>query len=242
MAGKAFIRVFLAEEPQFRLLCEKAMGHMDKERFVKNLRRLLKSFYKNLSVEAKNEAEKAVTRLLRSRRGRLRISRQLAVQIQQEQEEVSLGDRVDLRIAPAEKNLVERWLARASERPINPPECEFDDHEINNEYLTGSDDSSVEEEFPNINELRNFLRGTRSFQFLLKDYMLMFLSIELKHVLLSIPKGHIWVTRKQDASMVNRMKAWVEDNTHVRWNWWPFEPRKRMLRDGESRIFWQCVS
>lgn len=247
MTGKAHIRVFLAEEPQFRSLCEKAIAQMNRKRFVENLRRLLKSFHKNLSTEAETEAEKAIVRLLRSRRGRLRISHDLTDQIQQEQE-VLQGSRVDLGIAPEATDRLETWLAHLPERSVDPQgdtwaqECGFNDQDIDSESSIVSDDGSVKDKSPHISELKKFLRGTRSFQNLLKDCMLMFLPIELRHVLLSIPKKHVWVSGEQDLSVTNRLKAWVEDNTQVRWNWWPLESRKRLLQDGESRMFWQCVS
>jgi hypothetical protein len=249
MAGKALIRVFLAEEPRFRSLCEKFMAHMDRKRFIENMRRLLKSFHKSLSSEAESEAEKAIARLLRSRRGRLRISRELANHIQQESEEGSEVNRVDLQIAPGYRNLVEMWLARASVGPVDleeetvAPECEFEGQNIESRTSTsGSDDDSWEDMFPYIAQLENFLRETRSFQILLRDFRLMILPIELRQVLLSIPNQHIRVSREQDLSATNRLKAWVEENTQVKWNWWPLEPRKRMLQGDESRMFWQCVS
>jgi hypothetical protein len=232
--GQALIRVFLAEDSQFRPLCEKAMAQMDEQRFVENLRRLLKSFYKNLSAEAEGKAEMAVARLLRSRSGRGRISQQLVAHIQQEQEEVYDGDRVDLQIAADHKQLVETWLTRASEGPGVTwfPEKEFGNHDIDIQLSTSDSDSdSLGDEFPNI-----------SLQILLKDFMLMFLPTELRHVLSSIPKEHVWASQEQDLSVANRVKAWVEDSTQVSWNWWPLKSRKRMLRDGESRIFWKCVS
>ncbi|KAH7108978.1 hypothetical protein EDB81DRAFT_673156 [Dactylonectria macrodidyma] len=184
MTGKALIRVFLAEEPQFRALCEKALAKMGRQRFVENLRRLLKSFHKNLSEEAETEAEKAVVKLLHSRRGRLQISNQLAAYMQQEKEGVWGLDRVSLQIVSGDKRRTEQDLR--------------------------------------------------------KDFMLMFLPSDLRHVLLSIPRKYVWVSLEQDLSFSNRVKAWVEDNTQLRWNWWPLKPRKRLLQHGESRVFWQC--
>lgn len=240
MTGKALIRVFLSEDTDFRSICEKAMGHMGRQRFVENLRRLLKSFHKNLAAEAEAEAEKAVARLLRSRRGRLWISEQLALCIQQEQEETREGHRVDTQVAPEDKHRIETWL-RTLTRAVDPEE--FEDLNVNDESGTSdSDDGFARDEFPFISELETFLRRAKSFRTLLKDFMLMFLPTELRHVLLSIPKEQIWVEQEQDISPANRVKAWVEDSTQVRWNWWPLEPRKRMLREGESRLFWRCVS
>lgn len=240
MTGKALIRVFLSEEPNFKSLCEKATALMGRQRFVENLRRLLKAFHKNLTVEAEAEAEKAVARLLRSRRGRLRISQQLALHFQQEQEEIGEAGRVNARVVPEDKQCVETWL-RTLHRAEDPQEFE-DQNFVNESGVSDSDDDSMTEEFPYISELEMFLRRARSFQALLKDFMLMFLPNDLRHVLLSIPKEQIWVSREQDVSLANGLKAWVEDSTKVRWNWWPFEARKRMLCEGESRMFWQCVS
>ncbi|GFF25909.1 hypothetical protein IFM61606_09579 [Aspergillus udagawae] len=239
MTGKALIGVFLSEEPNFRSLCDKATAHMDRQRFVENLRRLLKAFHKNLAAEAESEAEKAVARLLRSRRGRLRISQQLAVYFPQEQEVIGEGDRVDTRVAPEDKHRVETWL-RTLQRAIDPQEFE-DQNIVHESGVSDSDDDSMRDEFPYISELEIFLRRARSFQTLLKDFMLMFLPTDVRHVLLSIPRKQIWVSQEQDVSLANRVKAWVEDSTKVRWNWWPFEPRKRMLQEGESRMFWQCT-
>lgn len=230
MTGKALIRMFLTEEPHFRLLCEKAMAYMDTQRFVENMRRLLKSFHKNLSAEADAEAEKTVARLLRSRRGRYRISQQIATHIQEEREEISDSNRADLRIPLKNKYLIEKWLGHEYQ--------EVDDQAS----VSDSDDDTEKDEFPYISELKAFLRGAVSFQVLLKEFMLIFFSTELRHVLLSIRKEDIWVSQEQDLSLTNRFKTWVEDKTHVRWNWWPLESRKRMLRDGESRLFWYCVS
>jgi hypothetical protein len=49
ITGKALIRVYLAEESQFRTLCEKALRKMSTKRFVENMCQLLKSFHKSLS-------------------------------------------------------------------------------------------------------------------------------------------------------------------------------------------------
>jgi hypothetical protein len=239
ITGKALIRVFLVEEPNFRPLCEKAMTRMGTQRFVENLRRLLKSFHKNLATEAEVEAEKSVARLLRSRRGRLRICQQLVIHIEQEREEARQDERFNLDIAPNAKQHVEKWLTQTFGRELELEELQ---DQVLNDDSSDSDDNSGRDEFPYISGMENFLRGSRSFQILLKDFMLMFLPAELRHVLLSIPKRHIWVSQEQDLSLPNRLKAWVEDSTQVRWRWWPLKSRKRMLQEGESRMFWRCVS
>ncbi|CAI7627541.1 unnamed protein product [Penicillium glandicola] len=237
--GKALLPVFLAEDPHFRTLCEKAILHMGETLFAKNMRRSLKSFYKNLSVEAETEAERAAAKLLRSRRGRQRISQQLAVYILQHKDENRNVDRLDLQTAPEDKDRMEAWLARNFERPVSLLEFEAQTPDIESSTSCSDSDSDVDE-IPNISDLKLILRGTWSFQILLRDFMLLLLSPELKDVLLSIPRRHIWLSEAQDLSFMNRVKVWIEDKTETIWNWWPLESAKRPLRDGESRMFWIC--
>jgi hypothetical protein len=71
IASEALIGMFLAKEPQFRPLYEKAIAKISKHCFVENMRRLLKLFQKNLAKEAKSTSEKSITKLLKSRHGRL---------------------------------------------------------------------------------------------------------------------------------------------------------------------------
>lgn len=85
--GKALIGLFLAEDPSIRDACKEALSRMGKQRLTRTLRRLLKSFYKDILAEANSTTEKATARLLRSRPGRLRISGQIIDRIQQENEE-----------------------------------------------------------------------------------------------------------------------------------------------------------
>ncbi|RYP58958.1 hypothetical protein DL771_011047 [Monosporascus sp. 5C6A] len=212
--GKGLIKMFLAEEPQFRDLCEKAMGKMERQRFAENLRRLLKSFHKSLTKEAVTEPQKAVAGLLRSRRGRLRISWQLATHIEEEQEDVQKQDRLNHEPSPEGKHGIEAWLAQVSHTRPNEAQGRAPAFDIDNESLTSSSDDDRESgEFPHISDLKVFLRQSNSFRTLQKDFILMLLPAELRHVLLSIPKESISVSQEQDLSLPNRLKAWVEDNT-----------------------------
>ena len=40
----------------------------------------------------------------------------------------------------------------------------------------------------------------------------------------------------------NMVKLYIENRTQEKWIWWPFQPPKSILRDGEARIYWLCVS
>jgi hypothetical protein len=237
--GKALLGIFLAEEPNFRPLCAKAMARMSRQRFVENLRRLLKSFYRNLVMEAESVNQNSVAKLLRSRRGRLRISHQVADHIQSSQEETIRVDRNSPLVRREEKHGVETWLAHTSDEPTD---LQWVEREIVDDGLSESDSNDdLQAGFPYIDELTAFLKTARSFEILLRDFTLMFLPNAIRLVLLGIPKRHIRISRKQDITVMNTLKAWVEDSTQVRWNWWPLEPRKRWLRHGESRLYWQCV-
>ncbi|KAL8350115.1 hypothetical protein RB601_001390 [Gaeumannomyces tritici] len=243
--GKTLIRTFLSDQPRFMVLCEKASSAMGDERFVQNMRRLLKSFHKNLLREASTEGEKAVAKLLRSRQGRLRISRQLVIFLKQEQEGWD-GDRIEAQVAPREQRGVEIWLRAVAGNPEarrdwdpTPPTTEEPDHA----GPSSDDETDIEEgeeEFPHISELRRFLQRAESYERLLEDFELMFLPPWLTRVLQSVPRRDISLSKRQDTSVANTLKAWVEDHTQVRWDWWPFERRRRTLRDDQSHIFWKC--
>jgi hypothetical protein len=243
ITGKALIRVYLAEEPQFRALCEKALAEMSRRRFVKSMCHLLESFHKSLSEEAGTDRERAVADLLRSKRGRLRISQQLANHVQQDQDETFHGNNPDLVVPPAAMDNVEKWLKNAPGRPMHPKEQpSASKQDVGELSESGSESSGPDENsLPHTLELKLFLLKSQSFRHLRREVMLMFIPVELKEVLSSIPKEHIWLSKEQDLSFSNRVKACIEDRTQVRWYWWPFEPRKRMLQENESRMHWQCV-
>ncbi|UKZ77376.1 hypothetical protein TrVFT333_005096 [Trichoderma virens FT-333] len=116
MTGKALIRTFLAEQPQFKALCEKALDKMNRQRFVKNMSRLLKSFHICLAKEAESEAEKAVAELLRSKKGRQRISKQLVSHISMEKEEALDFGQGDLEIPLSRRVNVENWLSQIAKK------------------------------------------------------------------------------------------------------------------------------
>lgn len=237
MNGKALIAMFLAEEPQFREICKKAMARTEKQRFIETMRKLLKTFYKRLVQEAETEAQKAVARLLRSRQGRRRISWQLATHLQEEEEEAQEELRVDHEPSLEGKIGIESWLAGVSDTKLGRDHGRTLAFDTDKESLTSSSD----DDFPYISDLRAFLCKSKSFQLLQTDLILVCLPADIRHVLLSIPKHSIWISQKQETSLMNKFKSWVEDRSQVPWNWWPLEPRKVILQDGESRMFWRCV-
>lgn len=231
MTGKALIIMFLQEHSMFRSLCERALCGMSRERFVKNMTRLLRSFHKDLLQEARSESEKAAAKLLRSERGRSRISEQLAAHIQKEDNH-ALHNRDDsLQITLESASRVEKWLAAASLQPQPLADSTFSFPQNSSSEGEASDEESSHTFIP---QLKRFLSTSRSFQILQRDLMVLFLPVNLRHVLNSEPKGDIWLSNAQDVSLSNKAKAWIEDHTRVKWDWWPLNPRKRTLQDNEG--------
>lgn len=239
--GKALIMLFLAEDHYIRDFCEKAMAGLTELQFVEKMRKLLKMFHKSLMEEAVGEVQKTTAKLLRSRRGRVRISRNLVQHLRGPKEDPL--DRGDAREGPSQEGKigVETWLTHVSS--VNEdvdnrlPVVEVDYEAV----AIIANESDSEDEFPHIADLKSFLRESTSFRLLQRNSMLTLLPYTLRRILLSSPGGSVWLSREQDVSFSNRFKAWLEDSTEFKWDWRPFDRRKRLLGDKESRMFWRCV-
>ena len=57
-----------------------------------------------------------------------------------------------------------------------------------------------------------------------------------------IPNNRIWFSTKEDLSLSNRCKAFLEHSSEEPWCWWPLRPRMRLLQNDETRMHWLCVS
>lgn len=88
MSAKALLGIALIEHAQFREISEGLIDEIGKQRFSENLRRSLKMFYRSLLGEAKDERGIATARLLRSKRGRARISNQIAGNLGDKEEDL----------------------------------------------------------------------------------------------------------------------------------------------------------
>ncbi|KAF7540972.1 hypothetical protein G7054_g906 [Neopestalotiopsis clavispora] len=261
MHGKVVMGDCLAEESRFRSLCEEAMENMDEDRFTRNLRRLLKGFYIGLLKEARNEAQRAATDLLRSRRGRSVIGHRIFDQLAPDSEKLPLDAEDPTSQAPqglGDPGKVDQWLDKiqAGMHTAKPASIErqYEDLEgASDPDLDDNDNDEDEDEddehhgqtsgasFPQIEVMKAYLQGTKAFNTLLVDFMALFLPKELRLIIGTIPIERIWISRDQDLSVANLAKAWVEDQTRVRWNWWPMQRRKRMLHNGEVRMFWRSA-
>ncbi|KAI9691661.1 MAG: hypothetical protein M1822_007732 [Bathelium mastoideum] len=179
LTGQTLLGIFLAEDSRFRELCEKALIRLDRQRFVENLQRLFRSFHKNLLTESESEAEKAVARLLRRRRERLHISQRLIVRLEQERDIAKQDENIDLEIATERKRSLENWIINVSNAPADLPEEKFEDPGLGDEFP----EPKAHDEFPFTSELRRFLQESKSFESLLRDFILWLLPVDLRQEL-----------------------------------------------------------
>jgi tetratricopeptide (TPR) repeat protein len=248
--GKAHIAYLLATDPELRILCSRVMGERKKADFVDTGHRLLKAFYLGLLGDAQTELQKQSVRLLKSRRGRMRISRDI-IEITnsidaQEAEGMRIAEQARLR-----KDRVANWtLELANISPDKNAQLlkseQLGEHSMLGRIQGYRDKKSGHEGHDtdnenedNLHELEEFFRSSRHFQVLLDGFKELLLPRPLRDVITSTS---VELSNEEDASWVNYMKAWVEDYTMVNWNWWPLEPCMRPLNPNESRLIWHCVS
>jgi hypothetical protein len=60
--------------------------------------------------------------------------------------------------------------------------------------------------------------------------------------ILPIPRERITYDSQGSHRVLNAFQGLLEDLTGLEWNWWPLPPRMHPLSEGETRVFWQCVS
>ncbi|KAF2994876.1 hypothetical protein E8E14_001813 [Neopestalotiopsis sp. 37M] len=111
MKGKFRIGRFLAQDQQFRPLCDQAILQMNQIRFADNVRRLLKIFHGDLAAEAQTEPQKATVKLLRSRRGRYRIGQQIFSILKEEDEDPAQFVDTKSGVNTEDDKIIEGWLA-----------------------------------------------------------------------------------------------------------------------------------
>ncbi|ORY06745.1 hypothetical protein BCR34DRAFT_616857 [Clohesyomyces aquaticus] len=243
--GKLHLAWVLANDKTLGPLCQKLSSGMGKERFIRTIRRLLKTFYVNLVQEPKTNRELSSVHLLKSRRGRARIGTAIWNALEGEDGEPTeeRGEKSQDTILRAE--LLEAWLAQTphNEPTESSPEENprtLEDHLDTVSESLGSGTESEDEEFPHLAAVEAFFKDSTPFQVLCNDIRNLILSQRLKRILSSITDGQLWISRSQNESISNAIKTLVEDYSCLTWIWWPLEPRMRKLEDGEARLFWEC--
>jgi hypothetical protein len=274
--GKAHIAYFLATDSELRILCSGMMNKVDKAEFADTGRRLLKTFYLGLLEDAQTELQIQSVRLLKSRRSRVRISKDIVdiitsadAQDAKEKGEVMEQNRM-------RKERLENWAERYAHTPLDNKTSQlleaeqheqwtrkypYEDHEDpwiqedggnqgeqekrdekHGTYSDAEPESEIENDentLPNLTEMEAFFRNSESFQVLIYGFKKLLLPESLRDI---VSSTSVELSNEEDESMLNYMKALVEDYTMLDWNWWPLESRMRPLNPDESRLIWHCVS
>jgi hypothetical protein len=248
--GRLHLAQILAAHPGLAPLCKRAIGRMERNRFIQTTRKFLKPYYRNLLREASNERERASIQLLKSRRGRQMIGTSIAKFLEDDmEEEEDIKNRANLPVLVERRaEYLNTWLSQTphGEQPgdVSEPHRSWREfhEECSNEDGNSSIASSEVLALPHLSEMENLFRDSKPFRLLTNEFRKMLLPRQVRQVLDTVPKSQIWLSRQQNNCLTNQIKSSVEDYTQLEWNWWPLEPRMRTLRDTEMRMFWACVS
>jgi serine/threonine protein kinase len=269
--GKAQIAHFLATDPELRLICSSLLEKSGQEWFVKEGHRLLKTFYLELLTEVQSELQIQSVRLLKSRNGRVRISRDVA-------EIISSADVVD---AEKEKNTEQNRLRRerlnkwagnyvpngeekskeieqirlrqerldnwaGTDMPASEQWLKAGQHEPSVQAYSQTDQESFDTQGDEDDQDIPSVSQVEAFFRNSRSFQALindFRSQLLPHSVRDIVSAtSVELSNRDDNSHINRLKVWVEDYTMLDWSWWPLEPCMRPLKPNQSRVLWQCVS
>lgn len=193
--AKAHIAYVLANDTELRALCSRVVDELGKAEFANEGRKLLKSFYCGLLIDAKTQLEKQSVSLLKSRKGRIRISSNIADIIDSPDVEYSEAGRgAEEQIRMRTKRL-EMWAEdythtshadedshewdavqlRLVEKVDGKPEDS--DHVDSGTSHSGDSDEGFDLEgetkgnfITKVTEMENFFRNSRSFEVLLDGF------------------------------------------------------------------------
>jgi hypothetical protein len=266
--GKAEIAHFLATDPELRAICSTVIGKIDEADFADTGSRLLKHFYLELLREAQSELQIQTVRLLKSQKGRVRISKEIAEIIILANAEDAEDKRREQEQTRMRKERLETFLSEKSfhqsgaETEAFQDDDEGDDENKDRVIPTQGDERAEDDEEnrdarhdapsepassnenqentrPNLLEMKTFFRKSKAFQLLLHDFSELLVPPSLRDIDSATP---IKLSSEEDNTLINCMKVWVEEYTLLVWNWWPLEPCMRRLKSNESRLIWYCVS
>lgn len=247
--GKDYIAQMLAFDDVLHPLCQDALATMGRARFVRNVRRILKAYYRNLLQDARTERERLCVGLLRSRHGRQRMSQLMAdIFHSDDNQEDELQERLIQHRKDTEtinawiKVLPNNGLVDAEPMDMSREALPFegtDEGSLSDSSGESSDDNLIENS--HLDEMTRFFCDSRSFHVLVNEFRTLLLPSRIRDILLSHPRDRIWISTEQDATLSNQIKSYIEDYTQLRWDWWPLQPRLRKLGSDQSRLFTQCV-
>lgn len=218
ITAEEHLGLLLAQNDKLRPLWVEALTRMEEERFVNNLRRLLKIFYLDLLQDAKTNLQQVTVRLLRQRWSRMSIARQILGLLKPSSAQLGALPKQDFQV-PEDKLLrLESWIAgnavltpQASEaEPEVPLDGSDRDSDISSDENGTTEEATTTQQFPNISEMEEFLLKGNSFETLLVNLRVFLLPtalIPLIRVISSISNERIWFSAEEDLSLANRMKS-----------------------------------
>jgi hypothetical protein len=249
----------LATNSMLAPVYEKSLELMPKERFANNFRRLLKGFHEDLRRFGGTLVTQELAAILRPKEARARIARKIIDKHISHQN--SLNERDLLGVHGLDKtnlSYLEAWLSKGN---FPPPPVE-DPQRQNNEILANEEETSnhesefEDEEQDENNHLRRidiakFPRLDLAMQALVEGEPFQDMLIRMKEFLLpkgllkdilSIPRESITYDSNGGHNILNTIQGLVEDLTALEWDWWPLPSRMHPLNEGETRVYWRCVS
>lgn len=248
LAAEDQIRAFFAQHSNIEALCRELLPQMGRERFVRNFRRLLKSYYKAQVKLARSNIEHSTVFLLRSKFQRERIALSVADRLDPK-EEIRFDAEKDLQEIGDRTSRVQEWLKIQKAFALDDEPAETD---ANSPTLELSDDDEAEEiianehyQFPHIDRMKDFLGSSSPFRGLIIDLHLLLIPCQfqsLARTLLAIPSDSIDMTGEYRPTVVNSIKSAVDGVTKTQWNWWPLNQSIKPPINGYRRITWKCVS
>jgi hypothetical protein len=245
--AKDHIAHFLAVETELNSLSNAILSTMDESSFTAIMQQALQVFYKGLQTVAVTNLEKRSLGLLKSQRGRARISHMIAYSVNahrtlENEDRLKAEEQNRLRAERIERFAAEllHTTSNSEEFADTAQDCSASEASTSVKGDEQSDDEN--DGLPNINEMKRFLGDSEQFQVLLNSLRWLLLSQELKDVVQATPVHEIWLSNEDERSFTNQFKSLVEDRTMLVWNWWPLQPRMRPLKVNESRVIWYCVS
>jgi hypothetical protein len=237
---------FFAQLEDLRPLHELALQKVKREKFTRNYRRILKSYYGWLLHEANNDIEREVTKILRFKRNRKSIAEGIANHLEHVEDEEPRF-LAELRAQPHEEIYLDNWLEETFDgRPWGPDQEHVVDQEFVGEdyHLESTDidselDTDSRADLVNIDRAKRFLQQGPAFRNLVLAIHLWVLPDHLSEIVETTPKHWLQILLQNETGWVNRMKAYLETYTGLEWDWWPLAPRIPSMGIKERCLQWQ---
>ncbi|KAH7118925.1 hypothetical protein B0J11DRAFT_591405 [Dendryphion nanum] len=214
-AVRLFGRI-IAELIELRPLHEGALTRLGRHRFVRNYCRLLKHYVLKLQEDSDNRTriQDITIRVLKSRQNRKDIARKIIQVLGPDDDDVTDHSSSD----DSEQG---RRFEENKKDVVQADDCDDFDSDL----------------LAIVADANEFL--CRNISMLDLELRLLVLPASLRETIESIPKADIHISHANDLSLINKIKAFIEDNTPIDWEWWPLKPRVPDLPPGRRRLEWQ---